>query len=84
MVLIFLFVLILPGVQLWIPIGDLGGPRNGAEAVVVGDRTQDSFDDEYGNRLEARDDSPTAACLRWSQQCESPALEEWVIHEGHG
>ncbi|KAI9787053.1 MAG: hypothetical protein M1816_007724 [Peltula sp. TS41687] len=63
-----LFVLILPGVQLWIPMGDPSGPRNGAEAVVLRTRTHDGLENEYGSRLEARDDSPTAACIRFSHQ----------------
>lgn len=78
--LVVLFVLILPGVQLWVPIGDLEGPRNGAAAVVVKARTQQRPEVEHDNRLQARDDSSTAACLRWSHQCE-PCSGRRVMRE---
>ena len=68
--LVVVFVLVLPGVRLSIPFGEVRSRGNGVAAARVPAREQEWRMDEHEGRLEARDDSPTSVCLRWSHQSE--------------
>ncbi|KAI9809407.1 MAG: hypothetical protein M1826_003920 [Phylliscum demangeonii] len=69
-ILLVLFVLVLPGVQLSISFGATSYGCGGVAARSVRARTSETEADPgvQKARLEARADSPTAACLRWSHQ----------------
>lgn len=65
--LVMLFVLVLPGLQLSLPIGRARRPSNGVSGSPVG--TASSYAGRASNLVE-RDDSSAEKCLRWSHQCE--------------
>jgi hypothetical protein len=69
--LILLFIIVLPGLRLSVPIGRARYTSNAAYGGPVSSRSSDRLRDESPTRLEARADSPTDTCLRWSHQCMS-------------
>ena len=69
--LVLLFLIVLPGLRLSVPIGRARYAPPLAYAGVIGVPSFAVDVGEPAKRLEARANSPTDTCVRWSHQCGS-------------
>ena len=77
--LVLLFLIVLPGLRLSVPIGRARyTPPLAYAGIIRVPRSPDDADEPTKKRLEARANSPTDACVRWSHQCESKvSIDDW-------